>query len=126
MTPKTPPTRSPTGRPRKADKAGQDVAAADGRIGELAQRLRQAGFAALELAADRPPTADRRSTAATADPTPTLASDPAAALAAALQADPASLSAAARQADADAKRLEAEAARLAAQAADAARPATRA
>ena len=44
----------------KADKAGQDVAAADGRIGELAQRLRQAGFAALELAA----------AADTADPSP--------------------------------------------------------
>ncbi len=85
----------------KADKAGQDVAAVDGRIGELAQRLRQAGFAALELAA----------AADTADPAP------AAAFAAALAADPASLSAAARQADADAKRLEAEAARLAAQAA---------
>ena len=37
----------------KADKAGQDVAAADGRIGELAQRLRQAGFAALETATGR-------------------------------------------------------------------------
>ncbi len=35
----------------KADKAGQDVAAADGRIGELAQRLRQAGFAPLEITA---------------------------------------------------------------------------
>jgi len=44
----------------KADKAGQDVAAADGRIGELAQRLRQAGFAALEPAAP----------AVTADPAP--------------------------------------------------------
>ncbi len=75
----------------KADKAGQEVAAADGRISELAQRLRQAGFAALD----------------TTD----------AALAAALQADPATLSAAARQADTDAKRLEAEAATLAAEAA---------
>jgi len=83
----------------KADKAGQDVAAADGRIGELAQRLRLAGFAALE-------------TIDVAD-----AVDPAAALAAAVAADPASLSAAARQADADARRLEAEAARLAAEAA---------
>jgi len=105
----------------KADKAGRDVAAVDGRIGELAQRLRQAGFAALELA----------SAADTADPTPAdlaaadpsdpaaafAASDPAAAFAAAVAADPASLSAAARQADADAKRLEAEAARLAALAA---------
>ena len=91
----------------KADKAGQDVAAADGRIGELAQRLRQAGFAALEMAA----------AADTADPAPADASDPAAAFAAAVAADPASLSAAARQADADAKRLETEAARLAAQAA---------
>ena len=101
----------------KADKAGQDVAAADGRIGELAQRLRQAGFAPLELA----------SAADTADPTPAGAADaipadtadptPAAAFAAAVAADPASLSAAARQADADAKRLEAEAARLAALAA---------
>jgi exonuclease SbcC len=73
----------------KADKAGQDVAAADGRIGELAHRLREAGFAPLETAA----------------------------LAAALQADPASLTAAARQADADARRLGAEAAGLTAQAA---------
>jgi exonuclease SbcC len=109
----------------KADKAGQDVAAADGRIGELAQRLRQAGFAALEMPAPAdtadptpadtadPDAADR----AAADLAAADASDPAAAFAAAVAADPASLSAAARQADADAKRLEAEAARLAAQAA---------
>ena len=117
----------------KADKAGQDVAAADGRIGELAQRLRQAGFAALETRLPRPTAADRRPGRRRRPPPgrdrrpPSRPSaDPAAALAAALQADPASLSAAARQADADAKRLEAEAARLAAQAADAARPAARA
>jgi exonuclease SbcC len=96
----------------KADKAGQDVAAADGRIGELAQRLRQAGFAALTIG-DATDSTDL----AAADAADLAAADPAAALAAALRADPASLSAAARQADADAKRLEAEAARLAAQAA---------
>jgi exonuclease SbcC len=33
-----------------ADRAGQEVAAAEGRIGELAQRLLQAGFAALRIA----------------------------------------------------------------------------
>ena len=85
-----------------ADKAGQDVAAADGRIGELAQRLRQAGFAPLE-------TTDAAG--------PADVPDAVAALAAALQADPASLTAAARQADADARRLEAEAVGLAARAA---------
>jgi DNA repair protein SbcC/Rad50 len=120
----------------KADKAGQEVAAADGRIGELAQRLRQAGFAALDTtdaaqmadAADPgvDPAADPAAAAANAadpavnpaavDPA-AAAADPATALAAALGADPATLSAAARQADADAKRLEAEAARLAAEAA---------
>jgi exonuclease SbcC len=98
----------------KADKAGQDVAAADGRIGELARRLRQAGLAALAIG-DTIDSADL----AAADAAAPAAADPAAAdaLGAALWADPASLSAAARQADADAKRLEAEAARLAAQAA---------
>jgi DNA repair protein SbcC/Rad50 len=95
----------------KADTAGQAVAAADGRIGELAQRLLEAGFAALVIG-DAIDSADPA--AADAD---LAAADPAAALAAALQADPASLSAAAWQADADAKRLEAEAVRLAAQAA---------
>ena len=126
----------------KADKAGQEVAAADGRIGELAHRLRQAGFAALAItdAAARAdavdpavvdPTAavvDPAAIAAdpadavdpavaSADPAPASADPATAALAAALQTDPASLSAAARQADADAKRLAAEAARLAAEAA---------
>jgi len=79
-----------------ADKAGQDVTAAQARIGEFAHRLAQAGFAALGISD---------------------AADPAASFAAALQTDPAALSAAARQAGADAERLEAEAARLAAQAA---------
>jgi exonuclease SbcC len=101
----------------RADKAGQDVAAADGRIGELAQRLRQAGFAPLEIAdaadaADAASVADPASAASAAN-----AADPAAACAAALRADPASLSAAARQADSDARRLEAEAVGLAARAA---------
>jgi DNA repair protein SbcC/Rad50 len=98
----------------KADKAGQDVAAADGRIGELAQRLRQEGFGPLETAnaADAAGLADAARLANAAD-----ATDPAAASAAALRADPASLTAAARQADADARLLEAEAAGLAAQAA---------
>jgi DNA repair protein SbcC/Rad50 len=77
----------------EADKVGRNVTAAEARIGELAQRLAQAGFTALHIGD---------------------AADP---FAAALQADPATLSAAARQADADAERLEAEAARLAAQAA---------
>ena len=95
----------------KADKAGQEVAAADGRISELAQRLRQAGFAALDTTdRGRPGRSGRAQPSTRPDPAP-------AALAAALQADPATLSAAARQADADAKRLEAEAARLAAEAA---------
>ena len=93
----------------RADKAGQDVAAADGRIGELAQRLRQAGFAPLET----PAAANAAANAAAAAAGP----DPAAALAAALQADPGSLTAAARQADAGARRLEAEAVGLTAQAA---------
>jgi len=79
-----------------ADKAGQDVAAADGRLGQLAQRLRQAGLTALEIPE---------------------AAGPADALAAALQADPASLSLAARRVAAEAGRLEDEAVRLAAEAA---------
>ena len=109
----------------RADKAGQEVAAADGRIGQLAHRLQQAGFAALEIAdaAAATDSADPAVAAVVADPAVAAASagapaDPAsAALAAALEADPATLSAAARQADADAKRLEAEAVRLAAEAA---------
>jgi exonuclease SbcC len=101
----------------KADKAGQDVAAADGRIGEVAQRLRQEGFAPLETAnaAGLPGTAGLANAAGAVGAA--NATDPATALAAALQAHPAGLTAAARQADADARRREAEAAGLAAQAA---------
>jgi exonuclease SbcC len=80
----------------KADKAGREVTAAEARMGELAQRLAQAGFTALEIG-------DGEGSA-----TPP---------AAALQAAPATLAAAARQADDDANGLEAEAVRLAAQAA---------
>jgi DNA repair protein SbcC/Rad50 len=80
----------------KADKAGREVTAAEARMGELAQRLAQAGFTALEIG-------DGEGSA-----TP---------LAAALQAAPATLAAAARQADDDANGLEADAVRLAAQAA---------
>jgi exonuclease SbcC len=107
----------------KADQAGQDVAAADGRIGELAQRLRQAGFAPLETA-DAASAENTAGAAGAADaPGPVNAAgaadvpDPVAALAAALRADPAALTAAARQADEDAGRLEAEAVGLAARAA---------
>ena len=80
----------------KADKAGREVAAAEGRIGELAQRLVEAGFAALEIDG---------------------AAHSTAVIKAALQVDLASLSVAARRADADAKHLEAEVGRLAAEAA---------
>jgi exonuclease SbcC len=79
-----------------AEKAGREVAAAEARIGELARRLAQAGFAALGVVAV------------------TNAAD---AVSAALTADPATLADAARQADAAAKRLEADAARLRTQAA---------
>jgi len=89
-----------------ADKVGRQVAAADGAIGELAQRLAQAGFSAL-MSSDLAPL-DRSETAAVAVGNP---------LSAALLADPGNLAAASRQADADAKRLEAEAARRKAQAA---------
>jgi DNA repair protein SbcC/Rad50 len=80
----------------EADKVGRNVTAAEARIGELAQRLAQAGFTPL----------------GTSD-----AAGPVGPFAAVLQADPATLVAAVRQAEADAERLEAEAARLAAQAA---------
>jgi exonuclease SbcC len=80
----------------EAEKAGREVAAAEARIGELAHRLAQAGFGALDVGAK----------AGAADP-----------VSSALTAAPATLADAARLADADAKRLEADATRLAARAA---------
>jgi DNA repair protein SbcC/Rad50 len=72
------------------DKAGQEVAAVEARIGELAQRLVGAGEDAAAVSADP--------------------------LTAALQAAPEILAAAARRAEAEAERLEADAARLKTQA----------
>jgi exonuclease SbcC len=77
------------------DKAGQEVAAVEARIGEIAQRLAAAGDAAPGDEAQAAPTDPRR---------------------AALQAIPETLAAAARQAEAEAQRLEADATRLKTQA----------
>jgi exonuclease SbcC len=81
----------------EADRAGREVTAVEARIGELAQRLAEAGDAG---------DAGEEADAAPADP-----------LSAALQADPASLAAAAGRAQAEAELLETESTRLKTQAA---------
>ena len=83
----------------EAEQAGREVAAAQARLGELAHRLAQAGFAVFAAR-------EGSSVTGAADPVST-----------ALRADPATLAEAARLADADARRLEAQAGRLKAQAA---------
>jgi DNA repair protein SbcC/Rad50 len=85
----------------EADELGRHVAAADARIGDLAQRLADAGFPG-SLATDDGALAPLPAGPFSAE--------------AALVADPAALAAAARQAAADAGRLETDAAALAARA----------
>jgi DNA repair protein SbcC/Rad50 len=97
------------------DQAGQEVAAVEARIGDIAQRLAAAGATALAdtaladtALADTAPGDAEAGEEALAPPT-----DP---RRAALQAIPETLAAAARQAEAEAQRLEADATRLKTQA----------